>query len=349
MKAGIFDPYLDTLGGGEKYCLTLAEFLLKSGWEVDLFWERENLRQKIEERWGVNIDRVNFVSIQKNLLKKMITQRKYDLLFWLSDGSVPFMFAKKNILHFQVPFKKVSGKTLVNRIKLKNIFKIVCNSQFTKRIIDERYDVRSEVIYPPVEIGELTFRKEQKLIINVGRFSRLLQEKRQDLLIGAFKKLLSKTKDSENWKLILAGGSDIGGKQFVKTLKNKARGYPIEILENISAEELKSLYAQGSFFWAANGFGVDEEKNPEKVEHFGIAIVEAMSNGVIPILTKKGGFKEIVEDEKSGFFWESVDRLVDLTLKLRKRPLEDIRQRAYQRSLFFSKEKFYERIGKIIF
>ncbi len=38
MKAGIYDPYLDTAGGGERYCLTLAETLLKNGWEVDIFW-----------------------------------------------------------------------------------------------------------------------------------------------------------------------------------------------------------------------------------------------------------------------------------------------------------------------
>jgi len=38
MRAAIYDPYLDTLGGGERYCLTVAEILLKNGWQVDLFW-----------------------------------------------------------------------------------------------------------------------------------------------------------------------------------------------------------------------------------------------------------------------------------------------------------------------
>ncbi len=31
MKAAIYDPYLDTLGGGEKYALTVAETMLKMG------------------------------------------------------------------------------------------------------------------------------------------------------------------------------------------------------------------------------------------------------------------------------------------------------------------------------
>ena len=30
-QAAIYDPYLDTLGGGERYCLTIAEILLKKG------------------------------------------------------------------------------------------------------------------------------------------------------------------------------------------------------------------------------------------------------------------------------------------------------------------------------
>ena len=36
-RAAIYDPYLDTLGGGERYCLTVAEILLIAGWQVDLF------------------------------------------------------------------------------------------------------------------------------------------------------------------------------------------------------------------------------------------------------------------------------------------------------------------------
>ena len=30
-RAAIYDPYLDTLGGGERYCLTVAEILLIAG------------------------------------------------------------------------------------------------------------------------------------------------------------------------------------------------------------------------------------------------------------------------------------------------------------------------------
>ena len=40
MKIGIFDPYLGTLSGGEKYMLSIASCLSKEH-EVYVFWDQE--------------------------------------------------------------------------------------------------------------------------------------------------------------------------------------------------------------------------------------------------------------------------------------------------------------------
>lgn len=346
MKAGIIDPYLDTLGGGEKYCLTVAELLLKLGWQVDLFWTGKDLKSKIKERMGINIDRVNFVNRINNLPKRLLYQPQYDLLFYLSDGSIPFMFGKRNILHFQVPFKKVNGNPFLNKLKLGNIREVVCNSEFTKKFVDKEFRVESVVVYPPVEAKKFKKGKKENLIISVGRFSQLLQAKRQDILISSFKNLCKK--GLKDWRLLLVGGSEIGGSEFVKSLKEASRGYPIKVEENVSFRNLIGLYSKAKIFWAANGFGIDENKNPEKVEHFGISAVEAMSAGVVSLLIKKGGFKEIIEDGRSGFFWETTEELEEKTLKLTKIDLSGLEKEAIKRSLFFSKEKFYERIGQVI-
>ena len=50
MKAAIFDPYLDTLGGGERYCLAFAEVLVGKGWEVDVEWKDPSVKEKFKER-----------------------------------------------------------------------------------------------------------------------------------------------------------------------------------------------------------------------------------------------------------------------------------------------------------
>lgn len=347
MKAGIYDPYLETLGGGEKYCLTLAEYLLTEGWQVDLFWEGEDLKKKIEERFQIDVKRVNFVPMQKSLLEKLLIHPKYDLLFYLSDGSVPFMFGKRNILHLQVPFKRVNGQSLINKIKFLTINKIVCNSQFTKKVIDKEFGISSEVIYPPIDIKKFNPGEKENLIISVGRFSKLLQTKNQALLIEAFKNLVDC--GLRGWRLVLAGGSEVGSGDLVSRLREMANDYPIEILENISFNKLSGLYAEAKMFWAASGYGVDEEEYPEKVEHFGIAAAEAMSAGAVPLLVVKGGFKEIIEEGKSGYFWETTKELEERTLELTRADLAKLQASAIKRSKIFSKEKFNEKFKEIIF
>lgn len=347
MKAGIYDPYLDTLGGGEKYCLSLVELLLKKNWVVDFFWDGEDLRKRIKNRFQADSRKINFVHIPQGLPAKFLVFRNYDLLFYVSDGSIPTLFSRKNILHLQVPFKKVNGRSIGNKIKFFFINKVVCNSEFTKKIVDEEFGIDGEVIYPPVEIDKFRPGKKENLIISVGRFSKLLQAKRQDILIESFKRLIDN--GLKNWRLVLAGGSEIGGEDFVKELQKKIGAYPIEIKENISFKELVGLYSKAKIFWAANGYGVDENLNPEKVEHFGIAVAEAMAAGVIPIVTKKGGFKEIIDEGKNGFFWEKTEQLIKITEQLCRKKLDIIQKEAQKKSQKFSKEVFNEKFKKIIF
>lgn len=356
MKAGIFDPYLDTIGGGERYCLTLVEWLASKGWQVEVFWEDESLKEKLCEKLNLDLKRVKFtpdkIFKHKNLLKKWQESRNYDLLFFISDGSIPLMFGKKNILHFQVPFKNVNGENLWNKIKIKRIYHLVCNSFFTKRSIDKEFGIDSLVIYPPVAVETFKPLKKENIILSVGRFSQLMQAKRQDVLIHEFKRMMETDESGylKGWKLILAGGTEVGGNSFVKKIRKLTEGYPIEILVNSSFKDLQSLYGKAKIFWSAAGFGFDEEKNPEKTEHFGITAVEAMAAGCVPVVIKKGGQKEIVEDKVSGFFWKTEENLAKLTLQLIKE--EKLREKmalqSIKQSKKFSKERFCQEFEKLI-
>ncbi|RJR23665.1 glycosyltransferase [Candidatus Microgenomates bacterium] len=347
---GIFDPYLDTLGGGERYCLSLAEAMLKKGWKVDLFWQDETIKEKLIERFGLEIKPLGFVSYSpgKSLFERRKFEKKYDVLFYVSDGSIPFMFGKNNFLHFQVPFTNLSKKPVLNSIKLKNIRKIICNSDFTKGIIDSGLKADSLVVYPPVDITPLKPLKKENTILSVGRFSQLLQGKRQDVLIDAFKVLVDRH-SINNWQLVLAGGSEIGGKEYVETLKNLAKGYNILIIENPPFAELLKLYGKAKIFWTASGFEVDEEKNPEKVEHFGMTTVEAMAAGCVPVVMAKGGQKEIVKEGENGFLWLAKEELVKKTLEIagNGQLMKKLSENAILRSEAFSKEKFSEKIYQI--
>ena len=307
MRAAIYNPYLDTLGGGERYVMGVAKALVAKGYQVDVEWPDESIKTRLEKRFGLDLTGINFV-------KSINRGDGYELCFWLSDGSIPILRARKNFLHFQSPFKNVGGKSLINKMKLFRIKKIICNSYFTKSWIDEEFGVESVVVYPPVTTGEFKPRRKEKLIIYVGRFSQLEQAKRQDVLIRAFRKFYDA--GNKEWRLILAGGSEVGADDYVKKLRRMASGYPIRILESPGFAQIKEFYGRAKIFWSASGFGIDEEKEPQKVEHFGITVVEAMASGAVPVVLASGGHKEIVADGQNGFLWKRTTELLNKTEKL---------------------------------
>lgn len=310
MRAAIHSPYLDSLGGGERYVISIAKILLDHGWSVDLEFKETGIIDKLENKFGLSLQGINVVpSVNRG--------SGYDLCFWLSDGSVPTLLARTNILHFQRPFWGVDGKSLINRMKFVRINKVVVNSLFTKSFIDKEYPIDSQVLYPPVDVKRFKGGKKESLIVYVGRFSQLEQSKKQDVLVRAFKTFYdSLPKNQKDWKLVLAGGSEVGRTEYVDRLRTNARTYPIKILENPPFAELKQLYSKAKIFWSASGYGVNETKEPNKVEHFGISTIEAMSAGVIPVVYRAGGSKEIIADGENGFLWASTGGLVRKTMKI---------------------------------
>lgn len=341
MKAAIFNPYLDTLGGGERYTMAFAQALVANGYNVFVQWPNSIIKKKLEERFGIKLDGVEFIKDTKR-------GDRYDICFWVSDGSIPLLRARRNILHFQTPFKDVDGKSLLNRMKLFRVDKIIVNSYFTKSFIDKEYGVNSIVIYPPVAVKKIKPLEKDNIILNVGRFSQLQQAKKQDVLVIAFKKLFDEW--LSDWKLILAGGTEIGAGDYLEKLKRTIKEYPVQILENPTFEEIKTLYGRAKIFWSATGYGVNERRNPKGVEHFGITIVEAMAAGAIPVVFDAGGHKEIIADGKNGYLWKDKKELLDKTVQLIKNPalLKKIALRVRKDSRVYEYERFEAEVTKLI-
>lgn len=349
MQYALYSPYLNSFGGGEKYLATAAEIFAKKG-RVVIFWDDPKILKQIEERFNLNLKKIEIQPniFKENFFKRWLVLKSFDLVFTLSDGSIPTPFAKKNILHFQQPFI-LPGKTFKNKLKLKK-YTVVCNSKFTKKYIDQSFGINSIVVYPPVDINFFKPEKKENVILSVGRFLPDGMGKKQEILIEAFRKVVrDKIQEFRNWSLYLAGS--VGEKSYFNSLQKKAKNLPIKFFPNVDASTLKNLYGMSKIYWHVKGYGEDISKNPQFAEHFGIAIVEAQSAGCVPIVFKAGGVTEIIRDGVNGFFWTDLSELIEKTKKLssNKNLLISFQKNSLTNAKKFSKEIFAKKFKNLIF
>ena len=349
MKFGFYSPYLATFGGGERYMLTLASYLSQNHL-VDIFWDDPNIKPPLARFLKIDLTKTRFVEniFAKKFLPKIFATLGYNMIFVLSDGSVPSTFAAKNILHFQVPFnfQSIDAKT---RLKLKKYQHVICNSYFTKQFIDKSFGVNSKVIYPPVDIKSINPQAKENLILTVGRFGQnQLHPKKQEVLIEVFKEVYKKY---PAWRFVLVGQAKKQDEKYLRLLRKMSRGFAIKIMSNLDVEKLRQLYSKTSIYWHATGCGEDEIKNPERMEHFGIATVEAQAAGAAPVVIGLGGQKEIVTDDKNGKLWTTKTQLYEMTLELiaNKNKRQALSAAAIKNSRRFSQEVFFREYEKIIF
>ncbi len=357
-NAAIYDPYLDTLGGGERYCLTLAEFLADNHFLVDiLFQPHSQLLGLASNRFSLNLNRPE-IRIKSPLPLHNIVSRyqllsKYDFCFYISDGSIPSLFSAKNILHFQVPFiaSNNSFKKILNSLKLKLISAVVCNSNFTAGVIQRQYHYRPTVIYPPVDINKFKYQPDlkEKMILAVGRFDNVLNAKRQDVLIEAFSQFYAK---NPKWRLVLAGGSLEKEKNnsYLNQLKNHSKNLPVTYFVNPSFDSIKDLYQRSTLFWHAAGYQINQLLEPHKTEHFGMSTVEAMASGSIPLVYGAGGLPEIINHQKNGYLWKTVEELLLYSNKsvIRSKQNLKIINQALKDCQHFSKNRFNRQFSHLL-
>lgn len=362
MRIGIFDPYLDDLGGGEKYMITVAECLSKNH-QVYIFWDNKKDLEELLKRFTVDLSKVdltkNIFSKGFGFLKKILESRKYDAIIVLSDGSIPLLLSKKLFIHFQQPFPniKLSQKTNIKKTRVNSFFS---NSNFTKSFVDKEFKINSKVIYPPVGI-KAKINEKENIILHVGRFrvkdvttrvkgieTAIGDYKKQSVMLETFKEMIGK--GLKGWKFVLAVSVNDDELKIFEEFKKNAEGYPIEFLINKPNDKLWEVYARAKIYWHASGYGENLTEHPEYAEHFGISTVEAMGAGCVPVVINAGGQKEIVTENKNGFLWDSLEELQDKTLKLihDQGLLSKFSKQAEEDANKFSKEKFCKEINDLV-
>jgi glycosyltransferase involved in cell wall biosynthesis len=319
VRIGLYDPHLATLGGGERYFLTVLEEALRLPDAHVTLLSPERPDPPSWRRLGIEIADASFEwSPAADEAAVTALSPHLDLLFAMVNEVPPRSGAHRSVAMVQFPHRSHTGPRarLLRALRvsrapaaLASYGRFICNSEFTRRHIRERLGVDAVVVPPPVQLPSAAPVSKEPLILAVGRFFRGWHSKNQHVLLDALGAL-----DAPGWRLVLAGGGD--DPDYVEEVRRRADGLPAELRVDVPRDELLELYSRAALFWHAAGHGQDARRHPERLEHFGITTVEAMAHGAVPLVFPAGGQAEVVEDGRTGVWWRTPSELAAQTTDL---------------------------------
>ena len=386
-KVLILNPYLPTMGGGEKH----MGFFCQS---IEAYFDHNvSIDILVHDYYDVHVDAPNYVTIDElnkvfgtnlcctgirkiylekedgSMLPSVKNKRMIENITGEYDLFINFMFlskhigkAKKNIYQCMFPPHRFvqdrPGATGLKKLVLKywdyqfyhSYDAFVCNSQFTNHWLGTYWKVtpKNTFIYPPVfdtedvASGKYDEMKKENIIISVGRFFVAGHSKRQLDMVRFFVNNQDKLRDCEYHLVGSISESEQDREYFRQIEAEASKVNNVFFHIRMPSDELAKLYARAKIFWHATGYGIDENVNPEQMEHFGITTVEAMNYGAVPVVINKGGQKETVEDGVNGYLWNTEEECVSRTYELITN--EELRQKMAQcsveRAKSFTIDKF---------
>lgn len=187
-------------------------------------------------------------------------------------------------------------KLMAGRI-VKDIEGIATNSRNTRARIKKYFDRDATVINPGIEYESYSNKGDDKFFLYP---SRIVQNKRQDYVIGAFARYQKRTKDYSR-KLYIVGAlsQDKEHLAYFEKLK-RMRVRNVFFRTNVEDKALRSFYARSTavLFAAIN-------------EDFGYVPLDAMASGKPIISVDEGGPRETIVDGKTGFLVKSGDGMAE--------------------------------------
>jgi len=388
-RAGVYGMPFDQVGGGQLHQALIAR-VLSSAYDVDLIHHVPGLsHERLAEDYGLDLGAVRLRYVEPfTALWPYATEdtprgadpfqahraltEGYDVFVDTVMGPPIRSYAKRGVLVVlfpagtraslwpwseppgRTPLLKRLARDLYYRRRWRAAFssydRCVANSAFTAGWIAERWGLEAEVVYPPVR-ARFEQRPKAKQILSVGRFSRRGTRKCQLEMVKAFTDASPAL--PAGWEYVCLGGvaPDVDDRGYFEEVREAAAGHPVRLLANPSDEVIREAYERASVFWHAAGYGQDERLHPERLEHFGMSTVEAMAAGCVPVVIRRGGQPEIVQQGLDGYLWDTLDELVTYTRtlaaepELRQKMADGARARAQK---FTSLEDFEARMLRII-
>ncbi|RLE53763.1 MAG: hypothetical protein DRJ26_02980 [Candidatus Methanomethylicota archaeon] len=318
---------LNSTGGGERVCLHIIKALMEANHNVSLATVERTNWNKVFKVMGIELPRVpKEFSLTKQLKMFGIYQRQllfittlklkkeYDVVInthgdtMIIPADITYMhFPTITMLHGQwSPYVKYSKslfwrayftpyELILNFTKrtLNRTF-LLTNSKFSKEVIRKYLDRDALIVYPPVEIYDYLILSEndqrEDAVVTISRFT---PEKHLHL-VPHIAKILPKV----NFYII---GSVRGFKseeyfERIVKLKEKLNVNNLKLLPNaphkVKLETLSKCKVLLHLY---------------PYEHFGIAVVEGLASGCLPVVHQSGGqWMDIAECGKYGLGYKSL-------------------------------------------
>lgn len=328
-KIAVFHPWIKSRGGGERVIL---EFLKDPDYEIDVYtwiYEKDKTFEEFENfKIHVIAPKIARLFSRKYLLRGLflpialfskIPLNKYDL-FLISSAGLGELIALKNykpnktlcysytilraahmhefkwnlkhrynnLLHKLLYVSAVKFYNIFERLSWKKIDMAFFDSSLVLKRAESKNLIKSKkkwVVYPPVDIFKFKKlkTKTEPYFLYAARFN---FNKRQDLLIKAWTEFVKK---NPSFKLILAGNIE-NKRYFEKLTELSKKTKNVEIKTNVKEPELLKLMANCLAFVFI-----------PFMEDFGITPFEVLATGKPLICVDKGGFMELIKDNKNIF------------------------------------------------
>ena len=359
MKVALVHDYLNQFGGAERVLETLLEIFPEAP-IYTLFYDQELLNGRFRDRTiktsfldkpFIRRHHRFFIPLMPKAAENLNLNEEYDLIISDSAGFGKGVSYKKgaHIAYLHTPLRyawepELYLETLFPKPLIKLVSPIIqylrrwdkaaaqkpdivlANSKFTAQKIKSFYERDAEVLYPPVDT-EVFFpdKKRKKNRQNYFlAFGRIVHFKRFDLIVETFNELELPIK-------IIGSGPE------EESVKRLIRSRHIEMIPEIKDESRLREIINGA-----------EAVIFPQIEDFGLVAAESIACGTPVIAYGKGGALEIVQEGKTGLFFEkqTPEDLAAVISKFMK--MEFKRDKITESAKKFSKESFTKNLKRII-
>jgi len=233
---------------------------------------------------------------------------------------------------------KQGVKHILHHIQLKVTRLVLANSNYVANLLKE-LGINARVLHPPVrskEIAQFTSKTKwsgrKKLVVTI---TRIAPGKQLELI----PLIASKVKDA---KFILIGSlSDENYYVKLLRLRKLLNAENFIIMPNLSRHELYGLLGKAMIYL-----------HTAHHEQFGIAVVEGMAAGCIPVVHRSGGpYHDILsEDNMCGFSYGDLEEAITIIkdIMCKSYHYEELSDRARTRSLRFDESIFSLKIKSLV-